>query len=211
MTAQQLRFNIANYILHHYGEVMDELENVLTVEQGSLADYLIALIDSRRWGDETDLIMLARMWNLKITVITPDQELPMKHNSRLEECDIVLISNKSRHGEDAGSHMTGTFPNTGLLLPVEFSVSDNSTDKCYAIVEQQNKLLLARTYNRAKKDLELLDATLMESRKKVHELEVLRSDCVSKIQSVESLLCDMDNFVAYREVQMIKLTNFTLE
>lgn len=65
----------------------------------SVAQYLVAMLNSNFWGDSVILFGLAKIWNLRVTVLNGKvlSTTCIRHREGLKRCDVVLVHNGTDH------------------------------------------------------------------------------------------------------------------
>jgi hypothetical protein len=89
-TPLMFRRQIGLYLLRN-ADFMEPFFDVIKIDEVSYEGWVRGIVDRRLWGDETVLIAISNMWNVSITVVTPQGIYPIYHDKR--QPDIVIMTN----------------------------------------------------------------------------------------------------------------------
>lgn len=126
--SQHLRRQLVQYCLDNQYSVLQPMQHDLADLYGdgthfwpvNFVEYLRYLSLDGSWGDQIVLYLIARMWNLRISVVyagggavdAPVWEVPFRHAGSLEDADLVLVF-------DGFGHYSAAVPADGTGVECE--------------------------------------------------------------------------------------------
>jgi hypothetical protein len=104
--AEQLRATYGGRREQRKGEKQEEQKDDEDETPGpfSYKEYLTFMLQDKSWGDQTVLMAIAMMWDIKLTVLNSHgyYTLTFRHHKTLDGSDMVLVYNGVNHFNPAG-------------------------------------------------------------------------------------------------------------